>query len=309
MRKRSLALSSAVLVVAVATTTAAITLHPGADPGAAPERPSSAVVVPPVTSEAPASGAELWPVAGKTLRVGFNGEIPGWSYPDINPKGFDVDLANYLAGRLGFTVVPVALTPYDREGALLRGEVDLVIANYSMDGASTTDPAKRRKDFVDFAGPYFVDRSGQMVDLGKLAAITHQATVLDSEHTCVTKGTTAADKIGARAKDTLRECLDPFLNPDDRQFDAVETDEAILLAVANFRKAKVDPAYWESGGLVNPKEFYGVAMRKVDSRACNEFTTKIHDFVNSQAWETSYDALHIKTTIPHKPEDTDHAYC
>ncbi|MFG1644576.1 transporter substrate-binding domain-containing protein [Amycolatopsis sp. NPDC049252] len=307
MRKRSLALSSAVLVVAVATTTAAITLHPG--PGPAPEPTPAAVARPSVAPQAAVSGAELWPVSGKTLRVGFNGEIPGWSYPDINPTGFDVDLANYLAEQLGFTIVPVALTPYDREGALLRGEVDLVIANYSMDGASTTDPAKRRRDFVDFAGPYFVDRSGQMVDLGKLAAITGQTRLLDSEHTCVTKGTTAADKLGARAKDTLRECLDPFLTADDRQFDAVETDEAILLAVANFRKADVDPAYWESGGLVNPKEFYGVAMRKIDSRACDELTTKIHDFVNSQAWETSYDALHIKTTIPHKPERTDHPYC
>ncbi|MDT7796845.1 MAG: glutamate transport system substrate-binding protein [Actinomycetota bacterium] len=287
MRKRSLALSSAVLVVAVATTTAAITLHPGPGP----------------------AGTPLWPVAGKTLRVGFNGAIPGWSYPDTDPKGFDVDLANYLAEQLGFTVEPVALTPYDRESALRRGDVDLVIANYSMDGNSTTDKTKSRKDFVDFAGPYFIDRSGQMVDTEKLSAITGQTKLLDFEHTCVTKGTTAADKLGATVKDTLDECLRPFLDVDDRQFDAVETDEAILLSVANFKKAKVDPAYWDNGSLVNPNEYYGVGMRKTDTVACVEFTTKIQDFVNSAAWQTSYDALHIETTIPHRPERTDHAYC
>ncbi|MFJ1764592.1 transporter substrate-binding domain-containing protein [Amycolatopsis sp. NPDC088138] len=305
MRKRALALSSAVLVVAVATTIAAITLHPGPGPEPTPSAAAAASTVP----QAAVSGTELWPVAGKTLRVGFNGEIPGWSYPDTDPKGFDVDLAHYLAGQFGFTVVPVALTPYDREGALLRGEVDLVVANYSMDGNSTTDPRKSRRDFVSFAGPYFIDRSGQMVDSGKLAAITGQTKLLYPRHTCVTKGTTAADKLGAQAKDTLAECLDPFLDVDDRQFDAVETDEAILLSVANFKKAKVDPAYWDNGSLVNPKEFYGVGLRKSDSKACIEFTTKIQDFVHSDAWQTSYDALHIKTTIPHRPERTDHPYC
>ncbi|VVJ17274.1 Uncharacterised protein [Amycolatopsis camponoti] len=305
MHKRSLALTSAVLAIAAATTTAAITLHPGSAPDptqTAAARPSAAPLV-------AVSGPELWPVAGKTLRVGFNGEIPGWSYPGTDPKGFDVDLADYLAEQFHFTVVPVALTPYDREGALLRGDVDLVIANYSMDGTSTTDPTKNRRDLIDFAGPYFVDRSGQMVDRDKLAAITGQTRLLDSEHTCVTKGTTAADKLGARAKDTLAECLDPFLDVDDRQFDAVETDEAILLSVANFKKAKVDPAYWDNGSLVNPKEFYGVGMRKSDSKACIQFTTKIQEFVNSATWQASYDALHIETTIPHRPERTDHAYC
>ncbi|GLY43696.1 ABC transporter substrate-binding protein [Amycolatopsis sp. NBRC 101858] len=300
MRKRSrwLALSSAVLAVAGATAAAAITLHPSTD---AP--PASTPVAAAVTPAEPSS------LTGKTLRVGFNGEIPGWSFPAKQPKGFDVDLANYLAQQLGFTVVPVALTPYEREGALVSGKVDLVIANYSMDGVSTTDKTKARKDVIDFAGPYFVDRSGQMIDDKKLNDMTGQTALIDPRHICVTRGTTAEDKLGARAKDTLQECLHPFFDPADRQFAAVQTDEAILLSVAQYEKASVTDARWQNGSLINPTEHYGVGLRKGDRDTCVELTGKIQEFVRSKVWETSYEALHIPATIQHRPIGNEPSYC
>ncbi|HEV7652488.1 MAG TPA: transporter substrate-binding domain-containing protein [Actinophytocola sp.] len=68
-----------------------------------------------------------------------NGALPGWSYPRDEPDGFDVALAKFLQEKYGFTLELVPLRPEERETELRNGHVDLVIANYSIDGSSWLD--------------------------------------------------------------------------------------------------------------------------------------------------------------------------
>ncbi|GAA3417986.1 hypothetical protein GCM10018952_51960 [Streptosporangium vulgare] len=85
------------------------------------------------------------------LRVGFRKGLPGISLGEDPPRGFEADVAAHLATALGvpergLRFVPVGLG--GRERAVEKGRADLVIANFSIDGA---DPGR-----VAFAGPYYV---------------------------------------------------------------------------------------------------------------------------------------------------------
>src|SRR5919197_3677836 len=73
-------------------------------------------------------------------------------------QGFDVDVAKYIAGKLG--VEPSGITwkearSANRETFLQNGTVDMVIATYSITAA--------RKPKVTFGGPYVVTHQDMMV--------------------------------------------------------------------------------------------------------------------------------------------------
>ncbi|MFD8528747.1 transporter substrate-binding domain-containing protein [Streptosporangium canum] len=72
--------------------------------------------------------------------------------------GFEVDVARYIAGRLGVPREGIgfkALSTAGREQALVEGTVNLVVASYSI-----TDDRKER---VGFAGPYHIGHKHLMV--------------------------------------------------------------------------------------------------------------------------------------------------
>lgn len=87
------------------------------------------------------------------LTVGIKYDQPGLGLrnPDGSFSGFDVEVAEYVAGKLGvapenieFKESPSA----QRETLIQNGEVDYIVATYSITDA--------RKEKVDFAGPYFI---------------------------------------------------------------------------------------------------------------------------------------------------------
>jgi len=80
------------------------------------------------------------------IGVSLGGEPIGFRDPQNNPVGYDVDVANRLAEKLG---VPVELTDVSgdaRISMLVSGQLDIVVANTS----ATLERAKT----VDFSIPY-----------------------------------------------------------------------------------------------------------------------------------------------------------
>ena len=89
-----------------------------------------------------AAGAE-------TLRVGVRDDIINFGfYNETTGKyyGLEIDLAAELARRIGCDGVEyITVTPDTRKDMLLNGEVDVVIATYSI--------AESREENFDFSAP------------------------------------------------------------------------------------------------------------------------------------------------------------
>ncbi|MEU6154477.1 transporter substrate-binding domain-containing protein [Actinosynnema sp. NPDC047251] len=304
-------------VVVVAATIAIVrfvsTGHGEADTAASGQ--STAVV------RQPTSAAALPPSSwASPVRIGINGSLPGWSYPSSTPDGydgFDVALIRFIKDSLHIEVHLVPMQPGEREKSLLDGTVDLVVANFSMDGKSVAREGSARKDVLAFAGPYFRDRSGIMLSTKKLYEFTHQNATIPSELVCVVKGTTAEGYMtGAKVRRSQAECFEEIGKSDEvgeRVVGAV-TDETIVDAYkhakANDRLAGT--VMWDGQDHPISPEMYGIGMRKGDPARCRELGGVITEFLVSQGdpWHKAfYDSLGAQSPKDRKPTAVDPTYC
>jgi glutamate transport system substrate-binding protein len=160
--------------------------------------------------------------AGK-IKIGVKFDQPGIGFKgatDDMPKGFDPEIGKILAASLGIEpkdVEWVETISANREPFLQKGQVDLVIASYSI-----TD---ERKKVVGQAGPYYV--TGQQLMVKKDSNIGSVDDIKGKE-VCSVTGSTSLDQIEAkgakpRGFDTYSECVDQVLNG---TVDAMTTDGA-----------------------------------------------------------------------------------
>lgn len=100
------------------------------------------------------------PTGSDTLRVGVRADIVNFGY--LNEQtgkyyGMEIDLANEMANRLGYSKVEfVTVLPDNRKEMLLNGEVDCLVACYSK-----TDT---RLENFDFSPVYYTDETPVMVE-------------------------------------------------------------------------------------------------------------------------------------------------
>lgn len=98
------------------------------------------------------------------LKVGVRNDVMNFGY--LNPitekyYGMEIDLANKLAEDLGYSEVEfVTVEPDTRKDMLLEGEVDCLIACYSISDT-------RLKNF-DFSEPYYTDYGRIMIEKSTL---------------------------------------------------------------------------------------------------------------------------------------------
>ncbi|MBP2321715.1 glutamate transport system substrate-binding protein [Kibdelosporangium banguiense] len=221
------------------------------------------------------------PPAGPKLTVGIRFDQPGLGVrmSDGAFSGLDVDVAEYVAGRMGTdhrNITFVEARPADRETMLEQNKVDMVIATYSI-----TDARKQR---VDFAGPYFV--AGQSLLVRKANADIDGPESLDNSdwRLCSVTGSTPAENVQqSYAKSvtlqqhgSYRECVDALLKGD---IDAVTTDDVILAGYAAEQPDKLKVV-----GKTFSTERYGVGLRKGDARRPH-VTTALREMVNDGSWE------------------------
>ncbi|QBR92314.1 glutamate ABC transporter substrate-binding protein [Nocardioides euryhalodurans] len=164
-----------------------------------------------------------------TIKIGVKYDQPGIGFKgaaDDMPVGFDPEMGKILAANLGIAAEDIEWVETisdNREPFLQEGEVDLVIASYSI-----TD---ERRAIVGQAGPYYV--TGQQLLVRSDSDIESLADVEGTE-VCSVTGSTSLENIKAegaqpRGFDTYSECVDQVL---DGTVDAMTTDGAILLGYA-----------------------------------------------------------------------------
>jgi len=226
-------------------------------------------------------GSESAGGGGESVRIGIKFDQPGLGFREGSgePTGFDVDVAKYVAGELGYSedqIEWVQTPSANRENALEGGEVDMIFATYSI-----TDERKQR---VDFAGPYFV--AGQDLLVRQDENGIKGPEDLDGKNLCSVTGSTSAQKIKDEYAQGVNlveqggyaECV-TYL--ESGQVDAVTTDDIILAGLAatpeNSGKFKVV-------GNAFTVERYGVGLPK-DSEQCQAVNDAITKMKEEGAWE------------------------
>ena len=239
----------------------------------------------PAASFAAGSTMEKLSKAGKiTIGTKFDQPLFGLKGPD-GPVGFDVEMGKLIAASLGIAEKDITwkeTVSLNREPFIAAGEVDLVIATYTI--------SDLRKKVVSFAGPYYEAGQSILVKADNKKIKTSED--LKGEKVCSVTGSTPAanlEKIGAAPllTDTYSNCLEPLRSG---AVVAVSTDNVILagLAAQNEGEFKVV-------GKPFTKEPYGIGL-KLDDTAfrtyINETLTKSYkDGAYKKAWEDTAGAV------------------
>lgn len=221
---------------------------------------------------------------GGGLKIGIKFDQPGLGLKKgTEYTGFDVDVATYVAKELGTDAADITWVQApsaQRETLISTGQVDLVVATYSITDA--------RKEKVSFAGPYFVAGQDLLVRADD-TSITGPDT-LDGKKLCSVTGSTSAQKVkdevpGVQLQEfaTYSECLPALANGG---VDALTTDDTILAGFA------AQPEYKGKFTVVGKpfsQERYGIGLKKGDTATCEKVNTAIKKMIEDGSWQKAID--------------------
>ncbi|AOW92438.1 glutamate-binding protein [Rhodococcus sp. WMMA185] len=218
------------------------------------------------------------------LTIGIKYDQPGLGLrnPDGSFTGFDVEVAKYVADKLG--VSPENITfkeapSAQRETLIENGEVDYVAATYSI-----TDSRKQK---VDFAGPYFIAGQSLLVQSDN-TDITGPTSLNDGKKLCSVTGSAPAQTVKDRYArdvqlqefDTYSACVEALRNG---AVDAVTTDDIILAGYA----ARY-PGELKVVGEPFTEEPYGIGLAKTDDESRAKINDAIDEMIADGSWERAF---------------------
>ncbi len=241
--------------------------------------------------------------SGGPVTVGIKFDQPGLGQQvGSDYKGFDVEVARYVAKELGYTDVTFKEAPSaQRETLLQSGQVKMIFATYSI-----TDDRKQK---VSFGGPYFVAGQDLLVKADDTSITGPDA--LNGKKLCSVTGSTSAkkvqdqfaDQVQLQEYDTYSKCVEAL---NSGRIDAVTTDNVILAGFA------AQPQYQGKLKVVGKTfstEKYGVGIAKGDTALCEKVNAAISKMVDDGSWQKALDdtvgAADFKpdsATNPPKPE-------
>ncbi|WP_018636844.1 glutamate ABC transporter substrate-binding protein [Parafrankia elaeagni] len=234
--------------------------------------------------------AELQSAGSITVGTKFDQPLFGLRNLRGEPEGFDVEVAKIITDALGIPedkVEFVETVSANREPFIQQGRVDMVVATYTIND--------KRKEVIDFAGPYYVAGQTLMVRADE-TAITGKDT-LAGKRVCSVSGSTPAERIRTEAPqaeltlfDVYSKCAEALKNG---QVDAVTTDNAILLGLMDS-----DPDTFKLVGEPFSTEPYGIGIAKGD----DEFRTFINETLTAAYGDGRYEAAYESTIGSVEPE-------
>jgi glutamate transport system substrate-binding protein len=216
------------------------------------------------------------------IKIGIKIDQPGIGFkkPDGSYDGFDVAMAQYIAGQLGIEadkIEFVETVSKNREPFLQNGTVDLVLASYSIND--------ERRAIVGQAGPYFVTGQGLLVRKDNTSITGGES--LTGKKVCSVTGSTSLtqveDKFGAKPAPfgSYSECVTQLKS---KSVDAVTTDEAILLGYA-----AEDPDELKVVGKPFSEERYGIGYKHGDTAMCEFLNKAITQSASDGYWKKAFD--------------------
>ncbi|MEV6911362.1 glutamate ABC transporter substrate-binding protein [Amycolatopsis sp. NPDC051071] len=227
----------------------------------------------------PADSLVARAVGSNKLTIGIRYDQPGLSQRTVDGRyvGFDVDVAKYVAGELGVDADHITWhdsRPSSRETDITSGITDLIVATYSI--------TEKRKQVVNFAGPYFDTGQDLLVRL-RSTDITGPEN-LNGRKLCAVGGTTSAVQVRDKFAQAVQlveypryqDCVTALLA---EQVDAVTTDDVILAGYV-----AQNPELLRVVGKPFSAEKYGVGLRKGDNEGRAAVARAIQKMIASGDW-------------------------
>ncbi|MEU7769459.1 glutamate ABC transporter substrate-binding protein [Nocardia sp. NPDC049190] len=191
-----------------------------------------------------------------TIGTKFDQPLFGLKNPlTRQPEGFDAEMGKLIAAALGIPanrIKWVETVSANREPFLQQGRVDAIIATYAIND--------KRKQIIDFAGPYYIAGQSLMVRAGNPDKIANSDD-LSGKKVCAVEGSASSATIRNRVPsaevalfDSYSKCADALKN---NQVTAVTTDNTILGGLRSLDEKSFD--------LVDVRfteEPYGVGIAK-----------------------------------------------
>lgn len=221
-----------------------------------------------------------------SITIGTKFDQPGFGFmnPATNePEGFDVEIGKMIAADLGIApedITWVEVISNERETAIQEGDVDLVIASYTIND--------QRKEEVSFAGPYLLAGQDLLVAKGNPEAIFGPED-LAGKVVCTVNGATSAQNIEANYPDaelTLRDDFSTCVQAlKDGQVDAVTSDNVVLYGFA-----AQDPEAFEVVGKTFSEEPYGIGLSRDNSELRNFIDDSLEASIADGSWLAAWEA-------------------
>jgi glutamate transport system substrate-binding protein len=233
-----------------------------------------------------------------TVTVGTKFDQPLFGLKNLegNPEGFDVEIAKLIAGEMGIAADKVKFVESvsaNREPFIQQDKVDFVVATYTIND--------KRKQVVDFAGPYYVAGQDIMVAKGNPEGIAGPED-LAGKKVCSVTGSTPAENIRTNYPDAdltefdvYSKCAEALKN---KQVQAVTTDNVILLGLIS-----QDPDAFELVGKPFTEEPYGIGLKKGDTAFRSFINDTLDKLYQDGRWKAAWDATagKVATETPTPP--------
>ncbi|MFA5889577.1 MAG: transporter substrate-binding domain-containing protein [Actinomycetota bacterium] len=217
--------------------------------------------------ESPSPSPSFTTLAQGTLKVGSDIPYPPFEYKDKSDKlvGFDVDLMEAIAAKLGLTVEWVTSNFDTIFTSLAADKFDAVVSAvtaYAPQGSPAYDVVTKRRELVSFATAYYSSLQSLTVNAKRTPALA------------TTDGLKSGDRVGVQNGTTGKFWADANLKPKGIQivgyvkaptmFDALEAGQ--LVGVVNDLPVSLEAIKSKSDLKVTQQietgEQYGIAIAK-----------------------------------------------
>jgi glutamate transport system substrate-binding protein len=218
----------------------------------------------------------------KVLNIGVKPDQPGLGMqsPSGQYSGFDVDVARYVARKLGATKINFVPTlSANREAFLQQGKVDMVVATYSV--------TPERQKVVSFAGPYYIAHQDILVRASDNSI--SKPDDLIGKKVCSGQGSASGDRIQALYGSKVNlirllgygDCVNQLLG---KQVQAVTTDNTIL---AGFAAQPQNRGKLKLAGTFFSNEIYGIGLKHGDSKGVAAVDQALQAMFNDGSWRAA----------------------
>lgn len=210
------------------------------------------------------------------IGVSLGGEPVGFRDAQNKPVGYDVDVAEKIAKKLGVPVEYSDVSGDARVSMLVSGQLDLVVANLSI----TPERAKT----IDFSNPY--NRAGMRIIVQKTAGITNLKG-LDGKKVVVGRGSTGEAFMKREAPGAVLVYTDNFA-PDgvlllqQKRVEAGVEDSSLVDYLATKNQALVTlPGLYSNDPI-------GIGIAKNDPKFLAFINDFVADYERSGAYVANY---------------------